>query len=198
MEDKGVKRQDGAIGSHLPLSEAHNHPKERVELNCDQKYNWFRQKNETWVQEVGLTEIPLLNYLKGYEVRKSQLFLFILLTFSCLQSYPDRLISFKKLLLLFIFDLFYVFFLFLHLLFMLFLLYFHFHFGFRNIQVIGPPHIFPVSPRIILLQIFLFYFPSLLSSQLNKLKLSFLKKVKEVVYRKEHSQKVKNDEATCI
>ena len=41
VEDKRIKRQDGAIGSHLPLSKAHHHPKERVELNYDQEYYWL-------------------------------------------------------------------------------------------------------------------------------------------------------------
>ena len=82
--------------------------------------------------------------------------------------------------------------------FMLLPLSFHFHFSFRNIHVIGFPHIFSIGPRMIFLPLFFFLLPPFLVSLLDKLKLSFLKKIKEVIDRKEYSQKVENYVASCI
>lgn len=77
VKEEGVERQDERVGPHLPLPEADHDPEEGVELDNNQEEDGVLEEDEAGQQEVGLAEVPLLDYLRRDKLLESYWFFFL-------------------------------------------------------------------------------------------------------------------------
>ena len=61
MKQEWVEGQEKAVRSHSLLFEGNYQAQNGVGLYHNQKVNWILKKYEGWVDEVGLTQVPLFN-----------------------------------------------------------------------------------------------------------------------------------------
>ena len=77
VEEEGVERQHEGVRPHLPFFEADHDPEEGVELDNHQEEHGVLEEDEAGQQEVGLAEVPLLDYLRSYELLKGYWLFFL-------------------------------------------------------------------------------------------------------------------------
>ena len=76
VKEEGVEGKNKTVISPLLLLESYHNSKEGIEEDCNKKVYWVLEKNQTRYNEVGFTDVPLLNYFHRYQILKGNIFPF--------------------------------------------------------------------------------------------------------------------------
>ena len=76
VKEKRVERKDKTVESPLFLLESDHNSEKGVEEDDNEKVDWVLEKSKARYDEIGFTNVPLLNYLHCHQILEGNAFPF--------------------------------------------------------------------------------------------------------------------------